>query len=168
MVGLRMKTSRIVQHIGHAHGGHALSKSAVYRWAKRFRSGDLSTDDKPRPGRAPVLSAAVIGQIQNAVRVSPNISLRALANTCGVSVGTVHKALRKNLQLRKRPSRWVLHHLSQAQKDRRVLLARRNLRAIQRNPAILTRLITCDESWFLCYDPAQRQASMVWMRPGDP
>ncbi len=113
-----------------------------------------------------MLSPAIVAQIQNAVRVSPNISLRALAVACGVSVESVHKALRKNLHLRKCPCRWVPHLLTNAQKQRRLQVSRHNLRAIQRNPALLTRIITGDESWFLIYDPAQKQQMKVWMADG--
>ncbi len=168
MVGLRMKTAHIQQHIVRAHGNHALSKSAIYRWAKRFRQGDLSLEDKPRPSRPQVLSNAVVPRIQNAVHVSPNISLRALSQACGVSIRTVHKALRKRLNLCKRPSRWVPHELTDNQKRRRVLLCRRNLAAIRRNPAVLTHLVTGDKSWFLTYDPTQKRASMAWLHPNDP
>ena len=131
------------------------------------RDGDLSTDDKPHPGRPPVLSDAVVWQIQNAINVSPNISLRALSVACGVSVGTVHTALHKKLQLRKCPCHWVPHDLTDAQKQQRLQISQRNLRAIRRDTAILTRLVTGDESWFLTYDPTQKQQSRVWIGQND-
>ena len=167
LVGLGIKPSRILLHIRQAHQGHALSQTSVFRWAKCFRDGDLSTDNKPCPRRPPVLSEAIVRQIQNTVNVSPNISLRALSVACGVSVGTVHTALRKKLQLRKRPCCWVPHDLTDAQKQQRLQISQRNLRAIRRDTAILTRLVTGDESWFLTYDPTQKQQSRVWIGQND-
>ena len=114
------------------------------------------------------MSPAVIAQIQRAVRVSPNISLHALAAACGISVGSVHTALHKKLDLQKRPCRWIPHFLTDAQKRRHLLLSRHNLRMIQRTPAVLTRLVTGDESWFLVYDPSQKRSSMQWMTRNAP
>jgi len=39
------------------------------------------------------------------------------------------------------------------------------LNAIENDPNLLERIITCDESWFFTYDPETKRQSMHWKSP---
>ncbi len=83
-----------------------------------------------------------------------------------LSVSTVHKALRKTMQLKKRPCRWVPHFLNANQKNWRLQAARALLRT-SRQPNFFNRIITGDELWCINYDPASRASTMTWLSSGE-
>lgn len=70
-----------------------------------------------RSGRPPKLTAVKVNPIRNLLQGDKTLSIKALSRIVQLSVSTVHKAVRKVLQLRKCPAKWVAHLLSNAQKQ---------------------------------------------------
>ncbi len=168
LVGLQMRTARIIHHLTWVHQGHAFSKSAVYRWAKRFRGETwapttcLGQEDhlcfqmeslhrSRGPWGFPPTSACALWQLH----VEFQLVLCTLL-------------WEKNFISARDPVTGPPHFLTDVQKRHCLLLSRHNLRMIQRDPAVLTGLVTGDESWFLVYDPSQRRSSMQWMAQNAP
>ncbi len=67
------------------------------------------------------------------------------------------------LHLTKRPAHWVTCHLGQAQKDHRKKIVEDFNDKLIDDVTILDWIVTCDESWFLCYDPSSRQSMSSWL-----
>jgi transposase len=43
--------ARIAEHLQNLHGDNSLKKTAVYSWIERFKDGQATVSDLPRPGR---------------------------------------------------------------------------------------------------------------------
>lgn len=95
------------------------------------------------------------------------VSLHQISAQAGLSVGTVHHALKDMLQLSKRPARWVAHHLNAEQKAKRKRISEELNDRLIDNISILEHIMTCDESWFFTYDPASKQATSSWLSPNE-
>ncbi len=151
---LNIRPTRIHDHLRRAHGAAALSASTVYRWSRKFRSGIEDCKDAARPGRPTKLTDEKMRELTVHLNGDRRLSIRRLSHLCDLGVATVHKALRTVLQMKKRPARWVPHHLTPPQRQRRLDTCRQLLRMRTQDRGITSKVVTGDESWILSYDPA--------------
>ncbi len=84
-----------------------------------------------------------------------------------LSVGCVHKALKKTLNCSKKSAKWIPHLLTPLQKLCRVNLARHAIQMLGRRGEIQD-LVATDESWFFCWDPEAKRSSCQWLSPNEP
>ena len=94
-------------------------------------------------------------------------TVRQVAAEVQISTGSVHSILRKDLDLRKKASKFIPCLLTQEQKELRVRLCRENLKECQ-DPLFLWSVITSDESWFSVLEPEQKQHSLQWVEHNAP
>ncbi len=160
--------TQIIQHLEAVNGHGTLSRSSIYRWIQRIWAGNLDVNDKARTGRPLRMTPARVAQLQQSLNTDKTSSVRELARQTGVAKSTVHKALRLQLRLKKRPAKWIPHLLNDFQKRRRVRMATQILGMMRRSPTLHTRIITGDESWFHCYDPESRERSKSWLARNEP
>lgn len=168
MVKQGLSQKDILSKLRDVHGAQALSKSSVQRWVCRFQTEGDNVADKLKSGR-PKTRDMVHPLIQAQLQTDKRKTIRQLANHAQVSKGTVHNILKKDLQLKKKPAKWIPHLLTAAQCLRRVTMARAALgmmRTMRRNPGIRT-VIAMDESWFHTWDPESKEASKVWLSQGE-
>ena len=85
-----------------AYGEAAFGKTAVRKWHKRFREDiDTPVKDKPRTGRPHSgHSPASIGVIHNLLLQDQRKSVRTLSEESNIPTATVHRILKKDLNLR--------------------------------------------------------------------
>ena len=154
--------ARLIQ----AHAQNALSISQVNRWYSRFSTDAAASLSDLRRSKGPrKLTPQKIQEIGNIVQAERRSTLCQITARVGVAQQTVHKALTKDLNLRKRPAKWVPHLLTDDQKNCWVDCARRSLAILRqrgRNPHI----ICGDESWFWTWEPESKQGSRQWIRQG--
>ncbi len=98
------------------------------------------------------------------VSVDLLICLRVLSRRTGLSLHTVHNVLHNKLELKKRPAKWIPHLLSEEQKAKCLGMSRDLLRRFCHSPTLQDHVITGDESWFWCYEPATKRSSAAWLR----
>ncbi len=111
-VSLRLTGVKIIHWLCLHHGAATLHLSTIYHWIARFQSGNNSAKDKPQ-GSCPLkLTPQVINQIRQAVTADPTLSIKELSVWFGLGMATIHWCLHKKLHLKKRPSRWIPHHLT--------------------------------------------------------
>ncbi|PIC33730.1 hypothetical protein B9Z55_013608 [Caenorhabditis nigoni] len=134
---------------------HAPHYNTIRNWFHRFEKDDFSLDEKDRSGRPRELD---LDKLKHALQSDPFQSSRELAVTFGVHHSTVLEGL-KSLGMRKLFGRFIPHHLTQANLDRRVndSIALLTLHAGDR---WLDRLITGDEKWVF-YDNHHRKSQWV-------
>ncbi len=160
----RAETRRRLQA---AHPGTALSDSQINRWyAKFLTTPNLDLKDAPWSHGKRVLTPTKVAQIQAAVDGDRRRSVKEIANIVQVSHGSVHTALKKDLQLSRRPAKWVPHLLTPAQKARRVMTARAALQFLRRRGRH-PHVITGDKSWFWTWTPESKRQSSVWIHSGE-
>ncbi len=75
----------------------------MQRWILKFPQ-DETVKDKPRPGRPKMRTAAKVAQLRQAVGQDKRLTMRELAEQVSVSKDSAHRMLRKDLNLKKKPS----------------------------------------------------------------
>ncbi len=125
--------------------------------------GNTSCEDLERPGRqATARNLANVRRVQQVLDQDTQSTVRQIAAETQISTGSVHNILRKDLDLKKKAPKFVLHILTQEQKELRVCLCRENLKECA-DPLFLWQLVTGNESWFSMLEPEQKQQSLQWV-----
>jgi [histone H3]-lysine36 N-dimethyltransferase SETMAR len=93
-----------------------ISERNVWRWFKKFRSGDTNLKNKPRSGRPPAIDNNVLKSL---IESNPRQSTRELAVMLGVDNTTICDHLRQIGKVKKL-EKWVPHELSEKNKNQRL------------------------------------------------
>lgn len=127
----------------------------------KFRSTG-SVADAPRSGRPSVLSEDKVLDISDKMSMSPNKSIRKLAQETDVSVGTAHTAVRKILELF--PYKvTVVQELKPADHGKRMQYCEWFNNFIQQNGIdVLNETFFTDEAWFHLSGYMNSQNSRLW------
>ncbi len=149
------------------HGGAALSLSTMHHWFLKFAAGLRDISVKKTGGCLTKLTAAKLAELRNLLDEDNTMCIHVLARRTGLSLQTVHHALRNKLKLTKRPAKWVPHTLSDQQKQCRVDMARDLLHRFRRAPTLQDRVVTGDDSWFWCYEPKMKRSTNAWLRSNE-
>ena len=89
-----------------ATGKPSVCRSLVYKWHIRYSDGRNSKEDDRRSGRPQVLTSNVLTSVEEIVKEDRRVSLREVQEKLGLSLGLVHKAV-KRLGMNKVCARWV-------------------------------------------------------------
>ena len=94
--------SNIYDRMVVVYGDNALSRTTVFEWARRFKVGQLIIEDGPRSGR-PITTTdeQTIQAVESLVIEDRRITIQQIANTLGISTGTVHGILHDQLHMTK-------------------------------------------------------------------
>ena len=165
-----LKAREIFMELQSVYGESAPSERTVERWSVEFRRGRESLEDDPRTG-APSTSTNedTVATVELMVMEDRHITVREVAETLGISVGSVSSILQDQLNMKKCSAKWVPRILTPEMKANRVACSRELLQLVE-DPAVnfYSRIITGDESWVYHYDPESAVEARVWKRPGSP
>ncbi len=151
-----------------AFGCGMYSRSTIYLWHKAFRSGHTKLGDficTGAPQRA--CTCRRIRRCKVLVEQNRNVCVEELSRTLGISQGSTHRILRKDLNLRKKSAKLVPHRLTPAQCRQRRLFCKDFLRRARRLPNFLSWVATTDEAWFYLTEIGTKQENMQWLQPTD-
>lgn len=168
---LRGKTGKEIHDaLTEACGGYAVSFKTVYRWVARFRSGKYDISDESRSGRdVSVTDHYHVEKVKELLAVDRRYTCEEIANSVGISQGSAHTILTRNLGMRKVAARWVPHCLTQAQIQARLDTARDLLKRYeQEGETFLNRIVAIDETWVRSYEPELKRQSSEWHTPSSP
>ena len=115
------KPKKIHDDLQAVYGANGVPYSTVYKWIQAFQAEESNI--KPCMGPVqpfPARNELNIALVERLVVKDPHSTIRELREASGVSVGTVHSILHKDLHMRKLAARWVPHLESEDQKKRRV------------------------------------------------
>ncbi len=98
-------------------------------------------------------------------KVSRNrcVMIDHLSNSIGISHGSIHSILHKDLNLSKHACKLVPHVLNAHQRQQRVAFCQNFIREYARCPDNMNKLITCNESYFHVWDPLSKIESREWL-----
>jgi len=132
-----------------------VSRSLIFKWHKRFADGRDSLADDEREGRPSFReSDAVKNEVRDVINGDRRLTVREVADKCGISKTTAHQILGNDLNMNRVCARWVPRILTAEHLTKRVELSKQFIKKVNRGGIrFLDRIITTDESWFHYYDP---------------
>ena len=93
-VKLGKSTTETFAILNTAYGDVTMKRATCFRWHKRFKNGRLSVEDDEHSGRPSTLTDDPhIDEINTLVRANRRLTVRELAEECGISVGSCHHIL---------------------------------------------------------------------------
>ena len=84
-----------------------MGRAQVFEWFRRFKEGRTSVESDSRSGRPSTSrNEEVIAKVRTIVRNNRRLTVREIADDCGISVGSV----RRKTTEKWRDGDWILHH----------------------------------------------------------
>lgn len=151
------------------YGNACFAYPTVKEWYRKFKNGREGTNDKPRPGALSTASTdRNVACVEGLIRENRRISIRAISENVGVSIGSVHSIVHK-LGYSKVCAQWVPRLLSENQKSLRMGLSLQHLTEYRQNGNdFLSSIIAGDESWCHYFEPSSKLSSMQWKHANSP
>jgi len=136
----------------------------------KFKRGDFSTCDAPRPGRPKtVTTPEIIDQIHELILEDHRISTKSVAEQLGISRERVGSIILEDLDTRKLSAKWVPKCLNADKKRQWCQSSQQILEFFRRDPDDFpSLLVTMDETWLYHYDLETKQQSVEWRHSGLP
>ena len=144
------------------------SRRSVFYWYQRFKAGQTTLNDSPRPGRPTKRTRENIVKVREMILKDRRLTVRHICDKLRLKKDVVHSILRDELQMRRVASKVVPKTLSDLQKKKRVNNSVKMLHLVDEDPDILKKVITGDESWVYGYDPLSKRHSSQWLESHDP
>lgn len=153
-----------------AFGDAVMSERTCYRWYKDFQNGRDSCELEGGPGASvSALTEETINTGAVMIRTDPHLTIRQLAVLLDISIGSVHTLLHDHLNVSRVCARWIPRLLTPVQKQKRIEVCQLLLQCVrEQGDAWWKTVITADESWIYCYDPATKQQSTEWVEKDGP
>lgn len=166
----KLSTKDILSEMLLVLGDSAVSYPTVKKWVATFKRGVGSTEDATRSGRPPTsINEEQVNQAESMVYADRRVTVRCVAQTLRISIGSADAILTNNLRMKKVSARWVPRMLTPEQKQCRAQISQQLLERFRTNPdGFLSRLVTQDETWVHHFDPESKRQSMQWKHPWSP
>jgi len=132
----------------------------VLDWFRRFKEGRTSVESNPRSGRPSTSrNKEMIAKVRTIVRSNGRLTLREIADDCGISVGSCDAILTDDLHMKLVCTKSVPHLLTDDQREQHQIIARDLFERSYQDVQFLKNIVTGDESWFYGYNPQTKQQS---------
>ena len=150
-------------------GDVAIMRATCFRWHKRFKNDWLSVENDERSGRpATSTDDPHIDEINTLVRANRRLTVRELAEECGILVGFCHHILTKELKMHRVAAKFVPRLTTSDQQFHRVQVCQDLLDHSENDKEFLSKIITGDESWVYDYDVETKVQSSQWTSKTSP
>ena len=129
---LQIDPKTIHEELVTALGPSVPSYTTVTRWAKRFRQGREDVNDHSRSA-SPLsqFTGENIELVRQVISNDPHLPYDEITAETFLSHDTIEQIIHACLKMKKVTSRWVLHQLTDEQKQQQVKLYRENLAKFQ-------------------------------------
>jgi len=156
------------QMLQNAYGDDCLSRTQVYEWFGRFKSGRETLDDDERSGRPRTgLSKENIEKVREFIKNNKKSSVKVIEMELGIPQTTAYRILTEVLGLKKVNSRFVPHKLTEDQKVDRIEHCKDIVKSARKDQNFLKSIVTGDETWCFEYEPETKRQSAEWRAPDE-
>jgi histone-lysine N-methyltransferase SETMAR len=165
---LGWESTKIIESLQVVYGESAPKQSTVYKWMKRFQGGQEALGDEDRSGRpSSSTSEENVIAVESLLAEDRRISVREIAHTLDISIGSAQSILTDRLKLSKLSARWVPKALRDEHRSQRAEQAIAFLNRLDADAEeFYDRLVTGDETWIYQYDPESKIQSKQWLPRG--
>jgi len=135
----------------------------VFDWFRRFKEGRTSVESDSRSGRPSTSrNEKMIAKVRTIVRNNRRLTVREIADDCGISVGTYDAILTDDLHMKRVCAKFVPRLLTDDQREQRQTIAGDLLERSCEDVLFLKKIVTGDASCVYGYDPETKQQSSQW------
>ncbi|GFX55296.1 histone-lysine N-methyltransferase SETMAR [Trichonephila clavipes] len=147
-----------------------MSEGVVRQWVRFFKDGRTNIHEESRSGRTSVVSADLIKEIDEKIRLLRNfISSQLSEHFTNISRTVLYETVTGKLGYRKFCARWVPKMLTEIHKTSRMGAALEFLSRYHTDVEdFLNRMVTGDETWVAHVKVETKQQSMAWGHTGSP
>lgn len=151
------------------YGNDSMSDTQIKEWFRRFKDGRASVDSDPRSGRPSTSKTAEnVERVRSAINKNRRLTVRELEEDLGIPKTIVSRILTEDLGMSRVIAKFVPRVLTEDQKNSRVEIAKDILESIKKDPDLLKRIITGDETWVYGYNPDTKAQSSQWATKEEP
>jgi len=144
----------IVKRLKAVYAENTLLISTIYEWAKRFKDGRTSVDDKRAGASRTAVTQDNITPVDLAIKENRRISVLELSSSIGVCAGSIDTIIHEHLLYSKVAARWVPKMLTKQPKQACVSACQQLLdRFNAEGETFLEHIVTGDETWVHYYTP---------------
>ena len=167
---LKGKTGKEIHgELADVYGSSAPSYAQVKFWVGEFKLSRTSSEDEARSGRPlDATDVEMCKKVRDLVYSVRRIQVKEIAQTSGISHGSVSIILHDRLGMRKLTARWVPKSLSDEQMATRASVCSALLKSFRPIDDFLLRLVTVNETWVHYYEPENKAQSRQWAGPWSP
>jgi len=127
------------------------------------------TEDEARSGHPfSDRNEGLIAKVRKRIQEECCVTVRMMADEFGVNRETICQILVEDLGKRKVASQFVLHALSDDQRQERVQYVKDIIKTAHRNKNFLNSIVAEDETWCFHYDTTTKRQSAEWKSPASP
>ena len=157
------------QLLQQAYGEDAMGRTQVFECFRRFKEGRTSAESDPLSGRPSTSrNEEVIAKVRKSVRNNRRLTVREIADDCGISVGSCDAILTDDLHMKRVCAKFVPRLLTDDQREQRQTIARDLSERSCEDVQFVKNIVTGDESLVYGYDPETKQQSSQWKGPTSP
>jgi len=127
-------------------GDQSLSRTWVFQWHARFKTGRTSVDDDEHTGRSTSCTTPeTVARIQELIRQDRRRTIRHIAEEVEVGYGACQRVLTEELGMHRVAAKFVPRILTAHQKQQRVNVCTELRQLASDDETFLSRVITGDE-----------------------
>ena len=168
-VKLGKSTMETFAMLNMAFGDVAMKRATCFTWHKRFKNGPLSVEDDERSGRPSTSTDDPhIDEINTLVQANRCLTVRELAEECGISIGSCHHILTEELKMHRVAAKFVPRLMTSDQQAHRVQVCQDLLDHSENDKEFLSKIIIGDESLVHGYEVETKVQSSQWMSKTSP
>jgi len=152
-----------------AYGEDAMGRTQVFDWFRRFKEGRTSVESDPRSGRQSTSrNQEIIAKARIFFRNNRRLTVREIADDCGISVGSCDAILTEDLYMKRVCAKFVPRLLTDDQREQRQTISRDLFEPSYEDMQFLKNIVTGDKSWVYGCGPETKQQSSQWKGPTSP
>lgn len=159
--------TEIYQMVSTAWPNECLSVRRIRELCQEMRSGDR-TDFNRTVGsgrKSSELRSNSVDQVEQLIIIDPSMSVQRIADHLHIPHTMVQRILTDDLGKKWIATKWIPHHLTEANQALRVERCSDLIEAM-RSRQCRSNLITIDEKWFYCRNMAPKSQIGQWVTPG--